>query len=254
MNLTYALLDLRRNLRIFSSIFFIIVLPCAFFIIFGALQSFSTQSIGRGNVSALVMISMGTYGAVIATSALSGAAAVEQQQGWGRQLALTSLTRGGFVANKVFVALVIAALPLIAVYAIGALTVAKADAIIWITTPFIALACSTVFALYGLAIGFAFRSEAAAGVAGGTIVILAFLGNAFIPLSGTMLEVGRFTPLYGVMALARYPLTEGYLGTADGSGPGPQDSVWALVANVVVWTVIFAGAAILFARRGTARQ
>ena len=43
------------------------------------------------------------------------------------------------------------------------------------------------------------------------IVIMAFLGNVFTPMSGLLLDIGRFTPLYGYAALARFPLTEGHL-------------------------------------------
>ena len=44
---------------------------------------------------------------------------------------------------------------------------------------------------------------------------MAFLGNVFTPMSGLLLDIGRLTPLYGYAALARFPLTEGYL--PDGS-------------------------------------
>ena len=40
---------------------------------------------------------------------------------------------------------------------------------------------------------------------------MAFLGNVFTPMSGFMLDLGRFTPLYGYAALARFPLTDGHL-------------------------------------------
>ena len=32
-----------------------------------------------------------------------------------------------------------------------------------------------------------------------------------------MLDIGRFTPLYGYAALARYPLTDGYLPIGAGT-------------------------------------
>ena len=64
-----------------------------------------------------------------------------------------------------------------------------------------------MFAIYGLAITTIFRTQSAIGVASGSIVVMAFLGNVFSPMSGLMLDIGRFTPLYGYAALARYPLT-----------------------------------------------
>ena len=70
---------------------------------------------------------------------------------------------------------------------------------------------SALFAIYGLAICLVFRGENAAGIASGLIVVMAFLGNVFTPMDGLMLDIGRFTPLYGYAALARYPLSEGWL-------------------------------------------
>ena len=61
---------------------------------------------------------------------------------------------------------------------------------------------------------------------------MAFLGNIFVPLTGTMLAIAKFTPLYGYVALARYPLTEGY--QVDGS----HEPLWIAVTNVTVWAVI----------------
>ena len=57
----------------------------------------------------------------------------------------------------------------------------------------------------------AFRSDNSVGIASGLIVIMAFLGNVFTPMSGLILDIGRFTPLYGYAALARYPLTDGWI-------------------------------------------
>ncbi|MBW8732333.1 MAG: ABC transporter permease, partial [Terrabacter sp.] len=90
--------------------------------------------------------------------------------------------------------------------------------------------------------------EAAVGAASGTMVIFAFLGNVFIPLSGALLAFAKFTPLYGYAALARYPLTEGYL--PDGS----QDPLWVPIVNVLAWLAIFGTAAVLLVRRGRERQ
>ena len=70
---------------------------------------------------------------------------------------------------------------------------------------------SALFAVYGLAVCLVFRGPNAPGIASGMIVVMAFLGNVFTPMSGLLLEVGRLTPLYGYAALARFPLTGGTL-------------------------------------------
>ena len=111
---------------------------------------------------------------------------------------------------------------------------------------------SSVFALYGLAAGLIFRSDAAVGAASGCLVVLGFFGNVFMPLSGGLLEVARFTPVYGIVGLVRYPVTEGTVATMDGTLQ--TDSVWLLLANTVAWALVFGAAALLAARKATARR
>jgi ABC-2 type transport system permease protein len=253
MNITFTGLELRRVFRDYVSMFFIAVLPAFFYLIFGAAQESSAEDVGNGNVALYVMISMAAYGAVTATTGIGGMAAVERMQGWGRQLGLTPLADGGYVLMKAFVAVVVAAIPIALIYLLGLLTDAEGSFRAWLLSALIVLAGAAVFALYGLVFGLALRSEAAVSAASGSLVILAFLGNIFFPLSGSLLVVAKFTPLYGYVSLARYPLTEGYLFNVS-DGTVTHEALWVPVANVSVWAVIFAVAAIWLVRRGRARQ
>lgn len=174
-------------------------------------------------------------------------------QGWGRQLALTPMTDGAYVRIKSTIALMIAAIPIALVFVLGALTGAEGDLRVWVLSALILLAGATTFSLYGLCFGLAFRSEAAVSAASGTLVILGFMGNIFFPLTGWLLTVAKFTPLYGYVQLARYPLTEGFnLDTTTGAMI--EEAGWVPVANVVVWTLIFALLATWLVRRGRSRQ
>lgn len=255
-SLGYTGFELVRNLRMFTSIFFMVILPVTMYIIFGGMQDYSSTELwnGRGNVSAQIMVAMATYGAVTATSGLAGSAAVELQQGWGRQLALTPSTRAGYIASKTVVALALAILPILAVYIIGALMSAKMDAWIWPATAGLILVGGVVFALYGLAFGLLFRSESAVSAGSGVVVILMFLGNAFVPLSGFLLDLAPFTPVWGVMQLALWPLTEGMGLDPDAATGIVEYAMWQPIANIVVWSVIFGIVAFLGSRRGTARR
>ena len=91
MNATFTLLEMRRITRDWSGMFFTAVLPAFFYLIFGATVDARSATIGNGNVAMYVMISMAAYGAVTATTSIGGQAALERQQGWGRQLGLTPL-------------------------------------------------------------------------------------------------------------------------------------------------------------------
>ncbi|WP_270257322.1 ABC transporter permease [Kocuria marina] len=253
MNLTYTLHDFWRQVRDIANMFFIAVLPAALFIMFGVTQGWSGESSGHGNVSAYLMVSMAAYGAVDATTSIAGSAAVERLQGWGRQLAMTPMGTGGYAATKVTVAVSVAVIPVIIVYLAGLLTNSTLDDLWrWFATAGIVVASSSVFALYGLAAGLLFRSDGAVSAASGLLVVLAFLGNVFMPLSGALLDFARFTPLYGIVGLARYPITEGWVVAVDGTAK--QDSVWLLLANVGVWAAIFGTIALIAARRATARR
>jgi len=252
MNATFTSLELRRIIRDYVSMFFIAVLPAFFYLIFGAAQEFGSEDAGNGNVTMHVMISMAAYGAVTATTGIGGMAAVERMQGWGRQLGLTPLRDSSYVLMKA-VAVVVAAIPITLIYLLGILTGAEGSGGAWLLSALIVVAGASAFALYGLVFGLALRSEAAIGAASGSLVILAFMGNIFFPLSGTLLTLAKFTPLYGYASLARYPLTEGYLfNTADGSVT--HEALWVPLVNVSVWTVILALLATWLVRRGRARQ
>ena len=241
---TYARLDLRRQLRDRFGMFFVVGLPTFMYLVFGL---GSRDQVGSGNVAMYVMISMAAYGAVGATTSVAGSAATEQVMGWGRQIGLTPMRPLAFVAAKAAVAMSVAAVPISLIFAIGAATGARGDWTDWVLAAGLAWIGSALFAIYGLAICLAFRGPSAPGIASGMIVVLAFLGNVFTPMDGLMLAIGRLTPLYGYAALARYPLTEGWLPT------GGHDPLWLPVANVLVWTVIFSLLAMWGLRRSRAR-
>jgi len=250
--LRYAVHDFRRNMRMVESVFFMIVLPTALYLMFSGMNGDADAPAGQGNVAAYIMTSMALYGAVLATSGIAGSAAVERAKGWGRTLALTPAAASSYVASKVLVALAISVLPVAVVMTVGWLTGAEISGLRWLTTAVIVVLGSAAFAFYGLAAGLLFRSEAAVSVSSGLLVVLSFFGNLFVPLSGIMLDIARFTPLYGLAGLARWPQLEG---SVAANGPGvPPDEMWFLVLNLFAWTVIFGGIAILAARRGTSRM
>ena len=240
----FALLDLRRRLRDRVEMFFVVALPAFMYVVFGL---GSDDAVGSGNVAMYVMLSLAAYGAVSATSSIAAAAVLERSQGWGRQLALTPMSPLAFVGVKTAVAMTIAAAPVAIVLAIGAATGARGTGSDWLLGGVLVWAGSSLFAVYGVAVCAVFRSENAAGIASGLVVVMAFLGNVFVPLSGVMLDIGRFTPLYGYVALARYPLTDGW------SANGTHDPLWLPIANVLTWTLIFALMAVRGLRRGQER-
>ena len=72
----------------------------------------------------------------------------------------------------------------------------------WATSYALALLTAVPFACYSLAVGLWVPAQAAVDIAGASISIFAFLGNLFMPLSGSLFDFAHFTPMYGVGNLA----------------------------------------------------
>jgi len=254
MNIHYLLIDIKRHFRNFSNTLFIIGIPLLMYLIFGSTQGATDEMAFRGNVAFYVMVSMAIYGAVSAVVAITGVAALESMLGWSRQLGLTPMRNAGYVATKSVVAMLYSAVVVALIFIIGALTGAHATSIwVWLNSALLAWLLSSVFALYGLAIALNFRSDSAASVATGLIVVLSFFGNLFVPLSGTMLNIARFTPLYGIAALVRWPQLSGHTMNVAGGEFG-TDSLWFVILNVVVWAAIFGALAVFGMQRSRRRS
>ncbi len=252
-NTTYYRLEMRRLLRDRVSLFFTAGLPVFFYLLFGASPSYADENVGDGNVAMLIMLGMAAYGAVSATNAVGGGAAVERMQGWGRQLGLTPITDRQYVTVKAATAITIAAVPLALIFVAGVATGARAPLSVWVASGVILLIGAVTFALWGLCFGLAFRSEAAVAAAGGSLVVLSFLGNIFVPLTGWLLTVAKFTPLYGYASLARWPLTDG--GSLDPeTGNLITEPLWQPLTNVLVWTALLGITTVTLVRKGRGRQ
>lgn len=244
----HELLRLRRDI---TTLFFSIGLPIFFYLIFGALQDYGDQEINGGNLAAFVMLGMAFYAGVVGAVGAAGAAVTDNRSGWGRQLALTPLRPWQLAfANTVSIA-VRAVLPIVAVFIVGGLTRAQMQPEQWAVSFLACVLCSIPFGFYGLAWTLLVPKENTVGVATGSIVILAFAGNVFMPLSGTLLDIGRFTPMYGAMMLVRWPLAEGAQVVGTGLITEPMWHAWVSIA---VWTAIFAGCCLMMDKRDKNRS
>jgi ABC-2 type transport system permease protein len=129
------------------------------------------------------------------------------------------------------------------VFAVGALGGARMPVWAWVVSGLVAWVCALVFAAFGLFMGYLLPSENVMQILGPVLALLAFFGGLFVPLDllgSAFQDIAKYTPAYGVGVLARAPLT------------GDAVSVGA-VANVVVWTALFAAGAVWRFRRDTAR-
>ena len=242
--LRYALYDIRASILSTDRFFFGVALPIVFFLLFGAMQEYSSQPMGDGNVAAYVMIGMALYGSVQNTVAISGSTVTELSSGWNRQLALTPLTTGKYLGAKALTALVISALPVIAVNIVGMFTGVEIPLNQQLAAGALTVLCGLVFAFYGIMMGLLIRNENAVSI----------FGTVFSPLSTDLLKYARFTPLYGAAEIARYPFAAGQtIILGGGEDWFVTEPLWYAVVSLAVWAAIFLGVSALLMRRATRR-
>jgi ABC-2 type transport system permease protein len=238
-------LELRRMLRNKRTVIFTLIMPAAFFLLFGSGAEYRTERIGEGNVTGYVLISMAVYGAMLATTSGGAMVSIERAAGWSRQLRLTPLKPLAYVGVKITLAMVIGAVSVAVAFLVGAFSGAELPVHAWIGCGLLAWACSLVFAAFGLFMGYLLPSENVMQILGPVLAVLSFAGGLFVPvdqLGSTFATIARFTPVYGVGEIARYPLVKGSSG-----------DLWVAALNVIVWTALFAAGAMWRFRRDTAR-
>jgi ABC-2 type transport system permease protein len=114
---------------------------------------------------------------------------------------------------------------------------------VWVASALSVWLGSLVFAAFGLFMGYLLPTENVMQILSFVLVIFAFAGGLFIPLSQyphVIQEIAQYTPLYGLAFLVHAPLLE----------TAPH---LAWVVNAVVWLGIFCAGAVWRFRKDTAR-
>lgn len=234
LNVTYWRLELARTLRNPWTMGFSVVMPALLYLFFGAAPSYGGQPLAHGNVAGLIAASMALFGAMMAATNVAGSVADERATGWNRQLRLTPLRPGAYVASKILSALVLGFIVVAVTFALAFCTGGRLDAGQAVATFAVAWLGGTVlFAAFGLAVGYLFKSEAVLGVVGPFMSLFAFAGGLFIPLEqlGSVMErVGSYTPMWGLNVIVE-DLVMG------------EPLRAAAVLNVGVWFALFASVA-----------
>jgi ABC-2 type transport system permease protein len=242
-NPTLLKIEFKRVLRNRRTVIFTLIFPAVLFASFGLNSAYVKVQLAHGNLTAALLVTMGLYGAMLATASGGAMVSVERAMGWSRQLRLTPLRPIAYVALKAMVAMLLGALALLACYGFGALTgKAQMPVHIWIETGLIAWVGSLTFAALGLFAGYLLPGENVMQILGPGMAVLAFLGGLFVPIpaGSTMDHVAAFTPMYGLSNLAKAPVY------------GHDIHIWWIV-NVVAWAAIFIAGATWRMRRDTAR-
>ena len=239
--LRYISFDIRRALKEPTALAVSIALPSVLFIVFGASQTGTDRAFNDGNVAAYVMIGMAAYGAITGAVGTVGNMVIDEISGWGRQLALTPLRAWQRTVAQIVTTMARAALAVIGVFLCGYFGSASMPIREWLAAGALSVVAVIPFSLYGLVFASAFRSSAAVSLTSLSIVP----PESFMPFA-------RFSPIYGSVSLARYPLSDGI--QAISSAPYTvDDPLWYALVNIAAWTLIFALICTLLWRRDKGR-
>ncbi|OLB74007.1 MAG: hypothetical protein AUI14_24735 [Actinobacteria bacterium 13_2_20CM_2_71_6] len=229
--LTYLRLEVLRTLRAPAFLGYTIVFPAAFYLMFTTVFNRGGTVAGTSG-AAYLMASMALYGVVIAALPGFGARiALERTKGWTRQLALSPMRPGTYLAIKLGAASVLTVPAILAILLLGRL-VNNVQLPIgrWIGLAALLWLASIPFVALGIVIGYTFRDEVAQGVSMVCLFSLSILGGLWMPVAAFpdwLAKVAQVLPTYRAGELGW-----AVVGGAHLSGTG--------IGILAAWTVGFA--------------
>ena len=244
MNLNYLRYELLRLVRNKRAFFFSLVFPLLLFVVIGGSNKNEVLDLGTQKMRFVVyyMVSMASYGAMIAATSGGARIASERQVGWTRQLRITPLRVRDYFATKVVSTYVMVVVSIAVLYVAGALYGVRIEALRWVEMTGLLLIGVLPFVAMGIAIGHLLTIDSMGPAVGGGSALFGFLGGQWFPLPehGSLRALGELLPSYWLAQASR-------VGTgADGWGL----KGWLVIA---VWSVATAGAAAWAYRRDTNR-
>ncbi|MEU3738937.1 MULTISPECIES: ABC transporter permease [unclassified Streptomyces] len=237
-------LEITRSLRNRKFLFFSVVYPSLLFLIIAGGQSATEKVEGTGlNLPAFFMVSMASFGAL--TAVLMGNSeriAKERENGWVRQLRLTSLPGRGYVLAKTASAAVVSLPSIVVVFVVAAAVKdVRFEAWQWLALTGAIWAGSLCFAALGVAIGYLATGDAVRPI---TMIVyfgLSVLGGLWMPTTTFpkwLQDIASWLPTHAYAALGQ--------AIELGNAPHAKD-----VTLLVAYFLLFAGGAAWLYRKDT---
>ncbi|MCU1501017.1 MAG: transporter permease [Ilumatobacteraceae bacterium] len=236
MNTTYAKYEVLRLVRNKRAFIFSLIFPLALFLVIAG--SNKDQFIDAGNVHlpfpTFYMVSMASYGAMIA--AISGGArvALERSVGWTRQLRLTPLKVRTYFSTKVLTAYAMALVSIALLYIAGISYGVRISPFgRWLGMTGLLLVGVLPFVALGIAIGHLLTIDAMGPAVGGGSAFFGFLGGQWFPLPdhGALHYIGEATPSYWLTQASHVGI----------GAPSWNAQGWLIVGAWIVATTLLAG-------------
>ncbi len=182
MRPSYVVAEVRRTLSNVRYLIFAVGMPLVLFVVLSSAYD-DGSSLDGLTIAPYMMVSMATFGAMSAVFSTGGRIADERSTGWLRQLRLTSLTGGQYVAVKAVTGFVVAVPSLLAVFVVADLAFGvHLSPARWLLVAAAVLLALAPVCVLGIWLGYAVRSDSLSAVSGGTYSLLALLGGIWVPL------------------------------------------------------------------------
>ncbi|WP_031050484.1 ABC transporter permease [Streptomyces sp. NRRL F-5650] len=237
-------LEITRALRNRKFLFFSVVYPSALFLLIAGSADGTSEVDGTGlTLPTFFMVSMASFGALtVVLMGNSERIARERENGWVRQLRLTTLPGRGYVLAKTAGAAVLSLPSVVVVFAVAAAVKdVRLDAWQWLALTGVIWAGSLVFAALGVAIGYLATGDAVRPI---TMIVyfgLSMLGGLWMPATTFprwLQDIAEWLPTHAYAALGR--------SIEQSHAPHAQD-----LAVLAVSFVLFAGGAAWLYRKDT---
>jgi ABC-2 type transport system permease protein len=241
-SLAYARFELIRTFREGMLLLGAFVFPLALYFLI-ALPNRGVHNYEATGISAPLyyMVSLGSFGTMMAMMSAGIRIAGERSTGWLRQLRIMPLSTPGYLGAKVLTAYVMAALSLALLYVSGLALGVSLSLHVWVEMTVLIAVALLPFAAFGIAVGQHVTIDAIGPISGGTVAILAVLSGTWYPVTqGFLHDIGQFLPSYWLIQAARTSV----------QGQGWTAIAWAVV---LVWTALLGAIAALAYRRDSSR-
>ncbi|HJP77522.1 MAG TPA: ABC transporter permease [Pseudonocardiaceae bacterium] len=204
--------ELRAIVREPTSLFFGILMPVGFFVLFNLIFGHQTaQGLSAGTA---MVATFGSYGVIMVAALQPGiSVASDRDLGWLRMKRVSAVPIGISLAAKAGAALLygvgVLALMGVAAAAFGTL---HASAFALIRVAIVLLLGTVPFTLFSVAVGLRFRSGAATAILNAILLPLSVLSGLWIPvqfLPSVVGQIATFLPTYHLAQLGLAQLGEG---------------------------------------------
>jgi ABC-2 type transport system permease protein len=240
--LVYTRFEMRRLFRNKRFFFFSLGFPLIFYFVL-AVPNRNETDLGGTGVSAPLyyMISLASFGTMMAMVTTGARIAGERQVGWTRQLRITPLSARSYLRAKVLTAYSACLLTVGALYVCGAILGVSMPVGTWVQMTVLIVIALLPFAALGIFLGHLLNVDAVGPASGGTVSLLTFVSGAWYPVqSGVLHQIAVWLPSYWLVQAGRLPI--------DGQPWGAQG--WGVVIG---WTLVLGAAAAWAYRRDTGR-